>query len=172
MKKIGRGVAWAFLAIGAAQAPGAWAAGEKVYVQAADAALRAQPSMSAPKSGSVERGEELVVLRKEGLWYEVRRGGDPAGWIPRLFVSATRPVGHATLAKALDESVSLEKASRKRTSDYTVSAATRGLLTEGRTRTGRETYAADFDALERIEKREIDQNALDNFLRSANLTGP
>lgn len=140
---------------------------ETVYVQAAQVDLKSAPQAGAAKVTKLRRSDSLQVLKKEGLWYQVKTGAH-SGWISRLFVSEHKPVGSAELAKDVGDS--LEKASRRRASSYTVSATTRGLQAESRAREGREQYQSDFEALNRMENYRFDPNELDSFIHSANLS--
>lgn len=148
--------------------PPASADPEPMYVQAAKVELRKEPRMDAARVVELPRGSELLVLEKQTVWYRASAGGKE-GWVSRLFLSAHKPVGSADLAK--DVNVSLEKASRRRSSSYSVSASTRGLTAEDRVREGRESYQSDFDALAKIEEYQVKKEDLDNFRRSAKLSG-
>jgi hypothetical protein len=138
-----------------------------MYVQAVHADLKDAPKMSAGKVATLTRGDELAIVSKESVWFEVKKGA-AHGWISRLFLSAHPPVGKADLQK--DVPATLEKASRRRPSSYAVAAATRGVMLGERAREGREMYETDYDALEKMEAVSIDQGKLDKFVTSAKLT--
>lgn len=147
-------------------APAANGAEETMYVQAVKIELKGAPQMNAAKVADLKRGDELKVIKKDGLWYQVKAGA-AAGFISRMFVSPNKPVGNADLNA--DVQVSLEKTSRRRSSSYSVSASTRGLSADARVRDGREMYRTDYDALKEVEAYEVKKGDLDNFQRSAKL---
>jgi hypothetical protein len=141
---------------------------ETLFVQAVKADLREAPRADGGKLVELKRGTAVDVLEKKGLW--VRAKADTkTGWISKLFLSANRPVGQADLQNAVPEEV--EKASRRRSSSYNVSAASRGLMTDERTREGRTLYATDFEQLEAMEKYEVPSEKLKQFQTSGKLRG-
>ncbi len=142
------------------------ASAETLYVQAAQTDLKQASAMNAPRVATLKRGDSLDVQEKQGIWYRVTASGN-SGWVSKLFVSANKPVGSADLNKEVQ--VSLEKASRRRSSSYSVAASTRGLSAVGRAREGRDAYESDFDALREIENFSLSTGKLDNFKRSARL---
>ncbi|OFZ20657.1 MAG: hypothetical protein A2X94_04045 [Bdellovibrionales bacterium GWB1_55_8] len=158
-----------FLLVFALGIQSVWAAPEIVYVQAEKTALKAGPQMAAPTIGPLVRGEELEVLEKRGVWLRVRqtRSGGREGWVSKLFTSSHKPVGHATLSQEVK--VSLEKASRRRESSYSVTASTRGLNADERVRGGRELFRADYDALKKMEAFKLQEGAVRQFRKSGNL---
>ncbi len=133
------------------------------YIQAAKADLKADPKMDSRSITTLKRGDQLTIEKKEGIWNFVKVGGK-AGWISKLFVSATKPVGAAELSQSSSESV--EKSSRRRSSSYAVSAATRGLTAEGRSG-NREANPSDYDALGKMEKDVPSDAKLDSFKPSS-----
>jgi hypothetical protein len=147
-------------------APAAYGADETMYVQAVKIELKGAPQMNAAKVADLKRGDELKVLKKDGLWYQVKSGAS-LGFISKMFVSPNKPVGNADLNA--DVQVSLEKTSRRRSSSYSVSASTRGLSADARVRDGREMYRSDYEALKEVEGYEVKKGDLDNFQRSAKL---
>jgi hypothetical protein len=137
-----------------------------LYVQAAKTQLKEQPQMSASNLMELERGDELEVLEKDGIWYQVSAAGKE-GWISKLFVNTYRPVGKSDLIQ--DGSDDLSKASRRRSSSYSVAAATRGLSASDRVREGRELYRSDFLGLEKMETYNPGEEELERFQKSAKL---
>jgi hypothetical protein len=152
-----------WLAAGQAVAAEIW------FVQAAKADLYQAPQLDSPKAGPpLVRGDKLDALERQGVWVKGQLG-KRVGWVNRLFLSHTEPVGSAELQKDLPGS--LEKASRRRSSSYAVSAASRGLITDERARTGRSIYRSDFDALEAMEHFALAPAKLKAFQTAGHLGG-
>ena len=122
--------------------------------------------MNADPVGQVKRGDKVTVLKKEGIWFQIRTA-EKTGWVSRLFLSSHVPIGQADLDK--DVPTTLEKANRRRSPAYAVSASARGLMIGDRARYGRELYETDFDALDRLEKFEVAPAALENFTSNGRL---
>lgn len=139
---------------------------ETYYVQSTKTSLRSLPKSSSELLLTLPRGTELEVLSKEGLWYKVSAQGK-TGWTCRLFIAPHKPVGKAELENIPEE---LEKMSRRRTSSYTVTAATRGGFESARIRGSRELYKSNFIELEKIEDFRLPEDKLCEFWTSANLT--
>ncbi|MCM2279219.1 MAG: SH3 domain-containing protein [Oligoflexia bacterium] len=143
-------------------------AGETLYVQPAQTPLKSAPQMNAANITQLRRGEALTVLKKEGIWFQVT-AGKSTGWISKLFVNTSKPVGEAELSKELADDKNLGKASRRRVSSYAASASTRGLTAGNRMREGRETYQSDFKAVEKMEELKVPENELRNFQQAGKL---
>lgn len=130
-----------------------------LYVHAVRADLKAEPKAGATAVSQLKRGVALVVEPQPSQapssphWVRVRvRGGadSQVGFVSKLFVRNHPPVGQADLDKDVKDN-SLEKASRRRTSSYSASAATRGYTESSRTRVGRAENATDEGALREVE---------------------
>ncbi|MGK5088875.1 SH3 domain-containing protein [Bdellovibrionota bacterium FG-2] len=135
---------------------------ERGYIQAAKADLKAEPKMDSKSLTQLKRGDPLTIEKKEGIWNYVKVG-NKAGWVSKLFISATKPVGAAELSQ--NSNNNLEKSSRRRSSSYAVSAATRGLTAEGRSG-NRESLQSDFEALSTMEKDVPSDDKLNAFSAS------
>lgn len=135
-------------------------AGELMYVQAASAKLKSGPSMSAPDLATLNRGTIVFPGKTQGVWVEVT-ANNKTGWVSKLFISKTKPVGEAELMKNPSETDS--KVSRKRSSDFAVSAATRGLQSNDRVRDGRELYRSNTQAVENLDKLNIPDQQMQKF---------
>jgi uncharacterized protein YgiM (DUF1202 family) len=140
---------------------------EVVFVQAVKTGLKKTPQMDSPTLVELKRGDELKILKKQEPWYEVSFK-KKKGWVSRLFVNTHRPIGQADLNKDVKENV--EKASRRRSSSYAVSASTRALSAGTRVREGREQYQADYEALAEIEKQSLPASEIESFRKSAKLS--
>ena len=139
---------------------------QTLFVQSQKLALKAEANMSASEVTGLVRGDEVTLIEKQGTWLKVQKG-EKTGWVSKLFVSKNRPVGAATLAQEVTASES--KTSRRRESSYSVSASTRGLMPIQRSRTGRESYQSDNEALELIISRQISESEISEFINSSEL---
>lgn len=137
-----------------------------MYVQATKASLKDAPRMNAGNLALLNRGDELTIVESKGLWLRAK-GREKEGWISKLFLSTHKPIGEAELMKDIPQS--LEKASRRRSSSYAVSAAARGLMTTERGRHGRELYQSDYESLDKLEQVRLTPAQLEGFRSSANL---
>ena len=142
----------------------AWADTGVMYVFAAKTTLKAGPKMSAQSVANVRRGDKLSVIATKGMWYRVKKG-TAEGWISKLFIRKKKPIGRADLLK--DSAMTKEKNSRKRSSSYAVSGATRGLTANNRVRGQREEYRSDFQALRDM----VSKKSLRKFRKNGGLTG-
>jgi uncharacterized protein YgiM (DUF1202 family) len=142
---------------------------ETFYVQSVKAALKEGPQAGAKDLAELPRGEAVEVSEKQGLWYAVTVNGKK-GWVNRLTVSATKPVGKAELQQKL-ETVSLEKSSRKRPSGSADTvASTRAVLASGERKRGeQEQYNSDFEAVDQMEKSKIKTDDVEKFIKSGSL---
>lgn len=135
---------------------------KKVYVTAASAKLKAEAKAGAADVGAITRGTELTVKTEQGPWLEVT-DGKASGWISKLFISPTKPIGQAELLK--DSKVTDEQMSRKRASGYSVSAATRGLSATSRNRN--EKFRSNNKALEELEAKSVNDQVIEGFQTEA-----
>lgn len=132
------------------------------YVQSLKVSLKAEPSMTATETATLQRGDEVTVLETQGAWLKVQKG--PAtGWVSKLFVNKNKPVGAAALAQ--EAPTSEAKTSRRRESSYSVSASTRGLLPIERSRSGREAYRSDNEALDAVDHVAPTPNEVQQFIK-------
>ena len=139
-----------------------------LYVQVANAKLKTEPKLAAQDVATLGRGDEVKVLNTQGPWYEVQFK-ESKGWISKLFVNKTKPIGQADLLANPADSEA--KTSRKRSANYAVSAATRGLTASDRVRDGKELFRSDKKAVEDLEKLEVPEGQVENFQKSGNLLG-
>ena len=133
---------------------------ETVFVQAQKIALKNSPAISGADVITLVRGDEVSVVATQGVWLQVEKAGSK-GWISKLFISKSKPIGAASLAKEVP--VSEAKTSRRRESSYAVSASTRGLLPINRSRSGRESYKSNNEALEKVDRYFISSGDLEKF---------
>ena len=146
----------------------AHAESEKLYVQSVKANLMAEPQLNSRSLAILKRGTELKVIRKEGTWYQVS-ALEKSGWVSKLFVNPTQPMGEAQLATELSQDKNLNKAARRRSSSYGVSASTRGLTSGSRVREGREKYPSDYEAVDKIDKQKAEEHEVDQFKKEGKL---
>jgi len=133
--------------------------GKLVYVTAANAKLKTEAKAGSADVSQVDRGTQLSVLSESGSWYQVSQGAK-TGWISKLFVSNSKPIGQNDLLK--ENAVTDEQMSRKRSSGYSVSAATRGLSATSRNQRG-EQFRSNNQALDELEKKSLKPEEIIQF---------
>lgn len=143
-----------------------------VFVQSQNTQLRQEPSASSSSLMDLKRGDELQVLKKEGMWLQVKANNQTEGWVPKILTSTVKPLGQAQLLKDTAKIDSNAKTSRRRTTDYAVSAATRGLSASERHRPGDESFRSNRKAVDELEKVQITPQQIKNFKDEAKLIGP
>ena len=143
-----------------------------VYLQSQSTQLRQAPQSTSPAIQEIKRGETLTILKKEGLWLQVKTSSQTEGWVPKILTSSVKPLGSAQLLKDTSSLDSNAKTSRRRTTDYAVSAATRGLASSERHRPGDENFRSNRQAVEELEKIKITPEQLKKFKEEAQLIGP
>ncbi|MFZ9596596.1 MAG: SH3 domain-containing protein [Bdellovibrionia bacterium] len=142
---------------------------EQLYVQPVHAELKQDPQFNAKKVMDLKRGNLLQVIKKEGNWVQVRFN-QKSGWVSKLFLNSQKPLKEAELNQELARDENLAKASRRRASSYTVSAATRGLTSSNRTRNGREKYPSDFSGVEKLNQIKVEDKKLLEFKKEGQLS--
>jgi len=133
-----------------------------VYVRSVRAKIFAKPSFKSEIIEVATRGETLATLKKQGKWIKVDFSGK-TGWVSKYLVSNSPPMKRVSL---LAGGKSLQKSSRRRASAFTSVAAARGLSDYDRARRGQKGYMVDFDALERMEGINIDEDEAVKFIEA------
>ncbi|WCL48126.1 M48 family metalloprotease [Leptospira sp. GIMC2001] len=118
------------------------------YVQSPKAKLLANPKMDAASS-PIEMGASVRSLGESGLFVQVRHS-DKTGWISKLFLSTFPPGKQMKLGASNAPSESLQ--ARQRASDFTKTAAARGLSETEKLRIRGASNDYDFDSLRWLEK--------------------
>lgn len=134
-----------------------------LYVQSIATNLKEGPKGSSTNVAELKRGDELTVLKVEGSWVQVKTNSQKEGWVLKVLTSPLKPIGQAQLLKDTASVDSTAKTSRRRTTDYAVSAATRGLSASERHRPGDENFRSNRKAVEEIEKVQISAEKLKKF---------
>jgi Zn-dependent protease with chaperone function len=122
-----------------------------LYVQSPKAKLLSQPQLSS--DGPILKvGESLSPMKEQGLFVQVRYQ-DKTGWVSKLFVSQLPPSSQIKLGSTSSSTEAV--AARQRASDFTKTAAARGLseTEKMRVRGGAELY--DFESLRWLESLPI-----------------
>ena len=138
---------------------------QTVFVQARNAQLRSGKTSMSPVVATLQSGEPLQVIRREGDWMEVRTGTGATGWLFANKVGTTKPsTGTGTLA-ALGSSFRQREAS-----PVTASTGARGLDRVS------EEYARQVgippqhrDAVDRMTVYRLSEQELEAFLREGRL---
>ncbi|MCG6141053.1 M48 family metalloprotease [Leptospira mtsangambouensis] len=118
-----------------------------VYVQSTKAKLLSQPKLSADGSALV-MGEVLSPISEQGLFVQVR-ARDQLGWVSKLFVSPLPPGNQIKLGITSNSSEAV--VARQRASDFTKTAAARGLSETQKMRLRGEGDLYDFESLRWLE---------------------
>jgi hypothetical protein len=122
-------------------------AGDVMYVQSPVAKLLQAPSSNS-LSEPIKFGESVYTISEEGLFVKVR-SGNKVGYINKLFLSAFAPTAQIKLSSSLNTSENVQ--ARMRASDFTKTAAARGLTDQEELRVRGEGHLYDFDSLVWIE---------------------
>ncbi len=145
------------------------AEGEIIFVQSKTTSLKKEPKMDAENLISLKRGDELKVLKSEGMWIFVE-SNKSQGWISKILTSKNKPIGEADLLKDYGNSMSKEKSARKRTSEYAVSAATRGLAATERNRSSLNKSRSNREALKNLDtSSKTEPSELESFIKEGSL---
>lgn len=118
-----------------------------LYVQSPKAKLLSEPQLSSEGS-ALTLGESLNPVSEQGLFVQVRIR-EKTGWVSKLFVSPLPPSSQIKLGTSSNSTETV--AARQRASDFTKTAAARGLseTEKMRVRGGAELY--DFESLRWLE---------------------
>ena len=118
-----------------------------LYVQSPKAKLLKEPQLSSD-GPTLKPGETLNPMSEQGLFVQVRID-DKTGWVSKLFVSQLPPSSQIKLGVTSNSTETI--VARQRASDFTKTAAARGLseTEKMRVRGGAELY--DFEALRWLE---------------------
>lgn len=132
---------------------------DTLYIRSYQTFLLNSPERKAQKLVKLKRGTAVEQIRSEGKWINVTVNNQK-GWLPKN-VLTKKPVkkGRSLLSKKVD----IATKARKRASSYSSTAAARGLTTVDQSG-GDSLYEPDYQALELVEAREIDEAEAVNFL--------
>ncbi|MCW7508752.1 M48 family metalloprotease [Leptospira levettii] len=118
-----------------------------VYVQSNKAKLLTQPKLNAEGS-LLKIGEVLTPITEQGLFVQVRVE-EKTGWVSKLFVSPLPPGTQMKLGITSNSSEAV--VARQRASDFTKTAAARGLSETQKMRVRGEGELYDFESLRWLE---------------------
>lgn len=125
---------------------------ESLYVQSLKGDVMAQPAFNAAKVGSVQRGDQLMLLKRQGVWCQVKFDGKQ-GWMPKLLLAEQPPMKKVSVFTG-NENVLKHKA-RVRASNVTTAGAARGLSSDRRRVTA--VKGANFSAVDQMEALQISE---------------
>jgi beta-barrel assembly-enhancing protease len=117
-----------------------------LYVQSPKAQLSPEPGAAGDK---LNPGESVSPIQEKGLHVQVRKG-EKTGWVSKLFLSPFPPGDSVRLNSASSLSENVE--ARQRASDFTKTAAARGLTETESLRVRGEDHLYDFESLVYLEK--------------------
>ncbi|TGL90721.1 peptidase M48 [Leptospira congkakensis] len=118
-----------------------------VYVQSTKAKLLSQPKLSAD-GYPLQLGDVLSPVSEQGLFVQVR-AENRSGWVSKLFVSPLPPGNQIKLGVTSNSSEAV--VARQRASDFTKTAAARGLSETQKMRVRGEGDLYDFESLRWME---------------------
>lgn len=136
----------------------------QLYVKSVRAKVLSKPSFRSKIVVVAKRGAIVEEIKRRGKWIEVKFKGAKGwkkGWVSKYLVSTKPPMKRVS---RLARGENLQKTSRRRASAFTSVAAARGLADYDRARRGQKGYVADFDALERMESINIDEDEAVKFI--------
>lgn len=123
-----------------------------LYVQSPSAKLLSQPQANS-SGDALAVGESLNPISEEGFFVQVRKG-NKTGWVNKLFLSAFPPGGQIKLNSQTEMSDSVQ--ARQRASDFTKTAAARGLSETESLRVRGEGHTYDFESLVWLESNSVE----------------
>lgn len=132
-----------------------------VYVQSQNTQIKKEAKPTAENLIDVKRGDELKLLSSQGMWLQVEFQGK-SGWIMKLLTSPNKPVGQADLVNA-SKINSDAKTSRRRSNEFAVSAAARGLAATERNRNSVNKQRSNRQAVSDLENIKIEEQEVDQF---------
>ena len=115
----------------------------------------------------MSKGLAVNQVGQQGLFLQIRARGQ-TGWIPKLFVGPARPGKRLDIGAAVTRSESVQ--ARARASQFSQTAAARGLLESKSIRARGEASQFDFSAVEWLERRQVTTKDLEQFAREGGLT--
>jgi len=127
-----------------------------LYVQSPKAKLLQQPQLSADGT-TLNIGDTLSTIGEQGLFVQVRVN-EKTGWVSKLFVSQLPPSSQIKLGVTSSSTEAI--VARQRASDFTKTAAARGLseTEKMRVRGGADLY--DFESLRWLESLPTEEQSL------------
>ena len=134
-----------------------------VYVFSKKASLYEKPSVKAKQIKVIQSGDVLSVYEEKGYWLYVKTK-DESGWISKFLVSDYQP--RDAKVKIAQIKKSLKRNARRRASSYSSAAAARG-LSGSEAVTG--SIKQDLKAIEQVEKQNISEDDVKNFMRKGEL---
>jgi hypothetical protein len=144
-----------------------WAASafaDPVYVIAKTAQIRSGKTSLDPVVATLQYGQALEVLAREGKWVLVRTDSGAKGWIFATKVSETKPSGAGNELAALGERF------RRGDSGVTASAGARGLDKASESYADRVGITKQHrDAVDRMTGYKISDEDIQEFLKSGRL---
>jgi hypothetical protein len=139
-----------------------WALSDQtVFVQSQSTQVKKEAKPSSENLLEVRRGDELKLLSSQGMWLQVEINGK-TGWIMKLLTSPNKPVGQADLVNA-SKINSEAKTSRRRSNEFAVSAAARGLTATERNRNSINKQRSNRQAVTDLENIKVDDKDLEQF---------
>lgn len=128
------------------------------YISSAKAKVLKEPDFKAPILLELEKGNQVDVLKTQGVWLNVQ-AQDKTGWISKFLVKETLPLEKVTVLPGDDETQL--KDVRRRTSAITTAAAARGLAAAEDQ--SDDKYSDNLDGVNYMESFRISSQDLQKF---------
>ncbi|MDF3818336.1 M48 family metalloprotease [Leptospira sp. 96542] len=139
-----------------------------LYVQSTKARLLSQPKLSVD-GANLQLGEVLSPITEQGLFVQVRYG-EQTGWVSKLFVSPLPPGNQIQLGVTSKSTEAV--LARQRASEFTKTAAARGLSESQKMRIRGEGEIYDFDSLRWLESIPYRRDKVQNKIPAKEITYP
>ncbi len=141
-----------------------------VFVQSQITQLRKHPQISADSLMDLKRGDELLIIKKEGLWLQVKTTNQREGWIPQILTSTIKPLEPMPSFQEASPISSHTKASNQPSRNSVTSASARGLsASEKNDSGGDESFPINRQAVEDLDKLRITPQQVKKFKDEAQL---
>lgn len=137
---------------------GSLSADRPLYIQSPQARLLSEARMDSA-GPSLTRGTMVTQIGEQGMFYRVR-APQGTGFVPKIFASSFAPGEKADLGK-IDRNAALR--ARPRASNYSQTAAARGISESERLRVRGNLSEFDFDSILWIEQLSADPALLESF---------
>lgn len=123
--------------------------------------------MDAETVAKLKRGTAVQSGDSKGLWVSVTTG-KLRGWVHKFGLNSHKPKTEAELKQDLAVT-GQARISRQRISNRSVTMGVRGLTAGNRAREGRDVYPSDYQAVDKINQKKVDEKELQTFKRNGSL---
>ena len=136
-----------------------------LYVQSPAAKLLSGPALNT-RGVRIAKGTAVNQIGRQGLFLQVR-GSSGTGWLLKLFVGPAPPGKRLDVGASVDRTSSVR--ARARASQFSQTAAARGLVESKNMRARGDASEFDFSAIEWLERRDVTKADLRAFVSEGGL---